>query len=245
MCAKIFEVQGKVEDVGVCQPLKILGYEVIGEIKAPSGNPMSNVLVTITHGSDPPIKIRSDKAGKFSSRLPNGNYKIRAEADDKTVKIGQPEKEAIVNHQNLQLDPFLVQTFSVTGKVQTGSEKGQPFPSAKVSVTHDGKTVDVTTSKDGSFTVDNVRNGPVSAKVSAEGYDFDIVTLNNVDPGVNFPTISPARYLLTGKVDRDSLPADTEVSILSILNYNNKYNSFMPIKLLVPWLTSLLFHLCS
>ena len=75
-----------------------------------------------------------------------------------------------------------------------------------------GKTEELITDASGSFSVDNVRNAPISAKVSAEGFDFDVANLNKVDPGVGFPVIAPARYLLTGKVERDSLPVDTEVS---------------------------------
>jgi hypothetical protein len=80
-----------------------------------------------------------------------------------------------------------------------------------VSVTHDGKTVETVTSEDGSFAVADVRSGPVSVKVSAEGFDFDVVSVSDVAPGVTLPVIAPARYLLTGKVERDSLPIDTEV----------------------------------
>ena len=125
--------------------------------------------------------------------------------------------QVTIAHQSVQLDAFLVQSFAVKGKVLTHGTKGKAFAKAKVSVTHDGKTVDVITSEDGSFHVDNVRNAPLSAKVSAEGFDFDAVTLNSVEPGVTFPNIYPARYLLTGKVERDSLPADTEVGALDLV----------------------------
>ena len=172
--------------------------------------------ITIS-GAAEPVQIRSDKSGKFSARLPNGDYKIVAEHDDKSVKIAKQEMQVTVAHQSVQLDAFLVQSFAVKGKVLTHATKGKAFAKAKVSITHDGKTVDVITSEDGSFQIDNVRNAPLSAKVSAEGFDFDAVTLNSVEPGVNFPTILPARYLLTGKVERDSLPADTEVRTLIIL----------------------------
>ena len=35
------------EDVGVCEPFKILGYQLSGEVKSPSSQPMSNVKVTV------------------------------------------------------------------------------------------------------------------------------------------------------------------------------------------------------
>ena len=194
-----------------------MGYHLSGEVKSPSGQPMSNVQVTIhpEQGAEPDMKSRTDKSGKFSARLANGNYRVRADFDDKSVKLVNPEMEAAITHQNLILDAFVVQSFSVRGKVQTHTDKGKPFAKAKVAITYNGKTESIVTSSDGSFQVDNVRNGPISAKVSSEGFDFDTVTLNTVDPGVNFPVISPARYLLTGKVERDSLPVDTEVSWLS------------------------------
>ena len=209
------------DDVGVCQPFKISGYQLSGEIRLPTGNPMSNVLVSVHRdgSSEEPIRVRSDKFGKFSVRLPNGKYKVRAEPDDKSVKLIRHESDVTISHRSTDLDPFIIESFSVTGKVRTHAEKGTPISGAKVSVTHDGKTVDVVTSKDGSFVVPDVQNSPVSAKVVFDGYDFDVITLNNVDPGVGFPVISPARYLLTGKVERDSLPLDTEVSLaLSSIN---------------------------
>ena len=33
--------------MGVCQPFKILGYQLSGEVKSPSGQPMSDVKVTV------------------------------------------------------------------------------------------------------------------------------------------------------------------------------------------------------
>jgi hypothetical protein len=202
------------EDVGVCQPFMISGYELSGEVRSPSGHPMSNVLITIQQdgSTDTPVKVRSDKSGMFSARLPNGNYKIRAEHDDKSVKLVKQELEAVILHKNLNLEPFVIKSFSIKGKVLTHALKGKPFSGVKVSVTHDGKTEELITDASGSFSVDNVRNVPISAKVTAEGFDFDVANLNKVDPGVGFPVIAPARYLLTGKVERDSLPVDTEVS---------------------------------
>ena len=157
------------------------------------------------------ISIRSDKDGKFSARLPNGNYLVKVEPDDQSVKLIRQESEVVIAHQDVVIDPFFVQSFSVSGMVRTHAEKGKPISAAKISVTHDGKTVEVVTSDDGSFIVNNVKNSPISAKVTFEGFDFDVVNVDKVDPGAGFPTIVPARYLLTGKVDRDSLPIDTEV----------------------------------
>jgi hypothetical protein len=150
--------------------------------------------------------------------LPNGDYKIVAEHDDKSVKIEKQEMQITIAHQSVQLEAFLVQSFAVKGKVLTHATKGKAFAKAKVSITHGGKTVDVITAEDGSFQIDNIRTAPLTAKVTAEGFDFDAVTLNAVEPGLNFPNIFPARYLLTGKVERDSLPADTEVHIFYIYN---------------------------
>lgn len=197
-----------------------MGYHLSGEVKSPSGHPMSDVHITIhpEQGAEPDLKISTDKSGKFTARLPNGNYLVRADFEDKlqTVKLVNPKMEASIDHQNLVLEAFVVQSFSVRGKVQTHSDNGKPFAKAKVAITYNGKTESIVTSNDGSFHVDNIRNGPISAKVSSEGFDFDTITLNTVDPGVNFPVISPARYLLTGKVERDSLPVDTEVSLLGV-----------------------------
>ena len=202
------------EDVGICAPFKISGFELSGEIRLPNGNPMSNVLVSIRkEGSTDqhPVSIRSDKDGKFSARLPNGNYLVKVEPDDQSVKLIRQESEVVIAHQDVVIDPFFVQSFSVSGMVRTHAEKGKPISAAKISVIHDGKTVEVVTSDDGSFIVNNVKNSPISAKVTFEGFDFDVVNVDKVDPGAGFPTIVPARYLLTGKVDRDSLPIDTEV----------------------------------
>ena len=201
------------EDVGVCQPFKISGYELSGEVRLPNGNPMTNILVSVRRdgSTDPPIQIRSDEAGKFSLQLPNGNYKVVAEPEDKSIKLARQEFNAVIFHSGVNLEPFVVKSFSVLGTVRTHADKGKPISGAKVSVTHDGQTVDVVTADDGSFVVPDVRSSPVSAKVVFEGFDFDAVTLSNVDPGVGFPVIAPARYLLTGKIERDSLPAETEV----------------------------------
>ena len=174
---------------------------------------MSGVPISIRRegSTEEPVKIRSDTSGKFSVQLTNGNYKVVAEPEDKSVKLVRQELDAVILHSSSDLEHFVVNSFSVKGQVRTQAEKGKPIAGARVSVSHGGQTVDIVTADDGSFVVPDVRSSPMSAKVVFEGFDFDAVTLADVDPGVGFPVIAPARYLLTGKVERDSLPAETEV----------------------------------
>ena len=174
---------------------------------------MSGVPISIRRegSTEEPVKIRSDASGKFSVQLTNGNYKVVAEPEDKSVKLVRQELDAVILHSSSDLEHFVVNSFSVKGQVRTQAEKGKPIAGARVSVSHGGQTVDIVTADDGSFVVPDVRSSPMSAKVVFEGFDFDAVTLADVDPGVGFPVIAPARYLLTGKVERDSLPAETEV----------------------------------
>ena len=174
---------------------------------------MSGVPISIRRegSTEEPVKIRSDASGKFSVQLTNGNYKVVAEPEDKSVKLVRQELDAVILHSSSDLEHFVVNSFSGKGQVRTQAEKGKPIAGARVSVSHGGQTVDIVTADDGSFVVPDVRSSPMSAKVVFEGFDFDVVTLADVDPGVGFPVIAPARYLLTGKVERDSLPAETEV----------------------------------
>ena len=174
---------------------------------------MSGVPISIRRegSTEEPVKIRSDTSGKFSVQLTNGNYKVVAEPEDKSVKLVRQELDSVILHSSSDLEHFVVNSFSVKGQVRTQAEKGKPIAGARVSVSHGGQTVDIVTADDGSFVVPDVRSSPMSAKVVFEGFDFDAVTLADVDPGVGFPVIAPARYLLTGKVERDSLPAETEV----------------------------------
>jgi hypothetical protein len=69
-------------------------------------------------------QARSDASGKFRIRLPNGQYKLSAKFDDASVRLVQQELEAAVAHRNVALEPFVVESFAVSGKVHTHAEKG-------------------------------------------------------------------------------------------------------------------------
>ena len=48
-------------------------------------------------------------------------------------------------------------------------------------------------------------------KAALEGYHFEGLTLNKVIPGTIFPTLSPSRFRLSGKVDRSGFSQEITV----------------------------------
>lgn len=98
-------------------------------------------------------------------RLSNGKYVIKAGTGSTNMKFNKPEVEVTIEHQNVFIDTFRVESFEVTGMVTTAEVGGKKVADAKVEVAFDGKVMNLITAKDGSFTVKDVRQGKVSAKV--------------------------------------------------------------------------------
>ncbi len=81
------------------------------------------------------------------------------------MKFNKPEVEVTIEHKNVVVDTFRVESFEVTGMVTTAEVGGSKVADAKVEVAFDGKVINLVTTKDGSFTVKDVRQGKVVAKV--------------------------------------------------------------------------------
>jgi len=81
------------------------------------------------------------------------------------MKFIKPEMEVTIEHQNQVVATFQVESFEVTGFVTNAEVGGRRVPDAKVEVTFDGKVINLSTDKDGSFKVKDIKQGKVSAKV--------------------------------------------------------------------------------
>ena len=61
---------------------------------------------------------------------------------------------------------------------------------------------DMITNSDGSFVLKGVSKAPVVLKAMLDGYDFDPIVIDKVEPNMELAVVQPTRFRLAGKVDR-------------------------------------------
>ena len=85
----------------------------------------------------------------------------------------------------------------------------------KVFAECDGAKQELVTGQDGSFVLKGVSSPPLSFKAVLEGYDFDVVNVDKVYPGMKISALKPNRFRLSGKVDRSGFHQDITVKFSS------------------------------
>ena len=74
------------------------------------------------------------------------------------------------------------------------------------------------TESDGSFIVKGVSKAPVSLRAIFDGYLFDEVIIDKVEPNMKLAPILPSLYKLSGKVDRAGFDQEINIRIRDIVN---------------------------
>ena len=158
------------------------GYSIEGKVLGTDQKPQNGLdfeLFGTTGDGKVIAKVVSDENGRILfQKIPVGQYIIalsNALADSLQLVVN--EQPVDVYHDHVKIEDFVVKSFSVHGKVKAGLK---PLKGVKVQVDAHGKTLDLTSDKDGSFVLKDISSPPLVFKAVLEGYDFDVVTVNKL-----------------------------------------------------------------
>ena len=191
------------EDVGIVEPFNIMGYNVEGQVLGTSSNPQKGVIFNLMSLESSQIlaKVTSDQLGIIRfNKVPVGTYEIELDSTLKdTIELKENKQTIEVGHQNANLEDFVVKSFTLKGQVMAGKK---PLKDVKINIETENSKQELISKTDGSFELKGISKAPITLKAVLDGYDFDTVTINNVEPGLKLDALKPARFRLSGKVDR-------------------------------------------
>ena len=196
------------EDVGIVEPFNILGYKIDGKILGTQTEVKFDLLEFETMKKVATAK--TDKEGNFVfAKVPVGTYVIKLDSEmGKNLELVEQEQKVTVEHDNAKIGDFTVKSFTVYGQVTDGSKA---LKGVKVFAESNGEKQELVTGQDGKFVLYGVSSPPLSFKAVLEGYDFDVVNVDKVYPGLKIPALKPNRFRLSGKVDRSGFNQDITV----------------------------------
>ena len=205
------DVQSRViqvtEDVGIVQPFNILGYKVEGQVLGTEGDVKFDL---IEMSSNQRVGQAITKNGRLTfTKVPVGTYLVKLDAEmAKNLELVESEQKATVEHDNVKIGDFTVKSFTVYGQVTDGSKA---LKGVKVFAESNNEKQELVTGQDGTFVLKGVSSPPLSFKAVLEGYDFDVVNVDKVYPGMKIPALKPNRFRLSGKVDRSGFNQEITV----------------------------------
>jgi len=192
------------EDVGVVEPFNILGYSIEGQVIGINQEPLEGIEFKLLEAESKTVisTAKSDKTGSIKfMKVPVGHYLVELNDNLKeSIELVMNSQTVEVGHDNAHLTDFQVKSFSMFGSVKAGSK---PLGNVKINVENvENSKEDMITNSDGSFVLKGVSKAPVVLKAMLDGYDFDPIVIDKVEPNMELAVVQPTRFRLAGKVDR-------------------------------------------
>ena len=203
------------DNEGITKPFFISGYSLDGQITNRFGLQMENIEFGLYSNGKLLKKTKSDAQGLFKfTNVAVGNYEVKVEVA-KNLELDQRSKQVTVEHQHSQLPSFVVKSFSAVGSVLSSLQTKKPLKGAAVKAsTADGANWGAVSDEKGRFEFSGINSaGPLTTKVILDGYDFETATHDALSPQTELKAIVPARYRLSGNVDRSSMPSSLEIKV--------------------------------
>ena len=144
--------------------------------------------------------IVSDSEGYFSFvNIPYGKFTVRAiyQNDYLSYVISPEEKEIDIKHQDFVIpEPFVVNTFSIFGKVKNAKGKGVPNVTIKIN-----GQVKAVTDKNGIYVLENMKEGVYDLEGQKDDMIFEPLTSLQISPLLpNLQDLSVSTYKLCGQI---------------------------------------------
>ena len=197
------------DDVASLEPFYIDGYTLSGKISAKNfAVDLKNVKFALKAINGELLqKTGSDSDGNFKfQNVAIGDYVVTVESG-KNMEIEQQEVGVSVGHQHSRIPEFLVKSFSISGTVLSSESSKKALEAVKI----EAGNFHVLTDKNGVFKFKGLKSDePFILKALLDGYDFESSTFDPKNPR---NVIYPARYRLSGLVDRQSMPPDFEMKV--------------------------------
>ena len=192
------------EDVGVVEPFNILGYSIEGQVIGINQEPLEGIEFKLLEAESKTViyTAKSDNTGSIKFvKVPVGHYLVELNDNLKeSIELVMNSQTVEVGHDNAHLTDFQVKSFSMFGSVKAGSK---PLGNVKINVENvENSKEDMITKSDGSFVLKGVSKAPVVLKAMLDGYDFDPIVIDKVEPNMELAVVQPTRFRLAGKVDR-------------------------------------------
>ncbi len=202
------------EDVRVVDSFNILGYSIEGKIIGINQEPQKGLKFELYQGQTKVSEATSDQTGHFVfSKIPVGAYIVKlSDSLSKSIDLAKSQQNVELVHENLKLEEFQVTSFSVSGEIMAGN---RPLKNVKIQADKSGEKEEFLAA-DGKFVLKGVSKPPLKIKAVLEGFDFDTLTLDQLEAGMKLPALKPTRFRLSGKVDRGG--SDEEITV----KFNNE-----------------------
>ena len=204
-----FDVRGKV--VAGNQPIAGVSVMLYGTNAVPRCADNAAADTTGPAGTAQRCRAVTDAAGEFVFPVvPGGSYTLvpfyRGEHTQFEVSPAQIDFKVELDSVLLS-QPFVVEGFSVKGKVLTGVN-GQPLAAAAVTL-NGAKVHSTTTNQDGEYFIDKIETGTYTISVTAEGVEFVDVTAAVSPSSPVLPAMTAARFLVSGVLDFSTVSPDS------------------------------------
>ena len=126
-------------------------------------------------------------------KVPVGHYLVELNDNLKeSIELVMNSQTVEVGHNNAYLTDFQVKSFSMFGSVKAGSK---PLRNVKINVENvENSKEDMITDSDGSFVLKGVSKAPVVLKAMLDGYDFDPIVIDKVEPNMELAPVQPTRF---------------------------------------------------
>ncbi|PRP75877.1 hypothetical protein PROFUN_15413 [Planoprotostelium fungivorum] len=190
------------DNVALDRHIEISGYDVIGKIDtdAAASQPMT---LQLKHASDPTKPFRtcqSDSQGNFRfTDVSCGSYVVSPSLDKTSgnFRISPDSIPIQVQGGTLTLPKrFQLAGFSLQGSVRTAW--GKPIHDATVKISFNDLTV--LTDRNGSFALEDMKNGKYRVTVTKEGYHFDAVDVYASSSSPVLSDITPTGVDICGQL---------------------------------------------
>ncbi|CDW74259.1 nodal modulator 1-like [Stylonychia lemnae] len=196
----------------------ISGFSVSGKILN-YNDPMPNVSVYIHQGDqkiqekakDALKSVKTDPQGVYKfTDIQSGSYQVVAVYSENQSKFQvEPDTiKVVVDAELIQLEPFQVIGFSISGKAV--NNKGEGISGVKIVI--DGQQKALTNDK-GLYKLDEITPGQYILEGFANHYIFDSMTINIQSNSRSIPNLIASDYHLCGKISVDNLEAGQSFSI--------------------------------
>ncbi len=187
-------------------------------------------------GAQPVSKSASKANGEYRfPGVPVGLYEIVVVS--KNLNMAQKSVVVKLGHDHVQADDFVVESFSLMGKVEAAN--GSPLKDVTIvaKFVHAGEQA-FKSKADGSYQIEKASSkmGALTLEASYPGYEFAVTTVEKLSPKSNLPTMKPAKYKVSGTVDRSGFDKEVTIKIAKkedvlfrvVVDADGSYSMFLP-----------------
>ena len=245
-------------DNGKAEDLIVAGFDVSGKVLA-GEKPMAGVDIVLfgnkalkicadnskseisgPSGSIQVCKTSTNSAGEFVFPVvPGGKYFLLPfhKGQHTQFEVSPKQVEITVDLESVKLkDPFIVEGFSVKGKVLSGPQGNKL---ANTVVTVSGlKTHTTTTDKNGQYFIEKIESGTYTISAKSDGIQFSDLTAEISPSNPILPDLVAEKYLVSGQLDFSTVSSDSsrkvklsstgKLDMLISVENDGKFSIFLP-----------------